>query len=128
MEAEYVALSSCMRVVLPLHELIKHTFDTIQLPSSIATSFSSTVFNFTTTVYEDNQSAYYLATNQRITNRTKHFLIKWHHFWDAVRNGHIKVVKIPTDLQNADYLTKGLPASRSTSSKPLSCPRLVGHH
>ena len=53
--------------------------------------------------------AYYLATNQRLTSRSKHFLIKYHHFWEAVRRGDVSVEKINTHLQNADYLTKGLP-------------------
>ena len=35
-----------------------------------------------TTVFEDNQSTYFLATNQRITNHTKYLLAKWHWFWD----------------------------------------------
>ena len=67
----------------------------------------STVFK--TTVFEDNMCAYYLATNQRLTSRSKHFLIKYHHFWESVRNGDVLVKKIETRLQNADNLTKGLP-------------------
>lgn len=59
-------------------------------------------------VLEDNQSAYYLATNHWITNRTKHFQIKWHWFWDQYHQGHFQVIKCPTTEQNADFLTKNL--------------------
>ena len=64
-------------------------------------------------VFEDNMGAYYLANNQRLTPRSKHFLTKYHFFWQAVKEGvegiEVKVSKIDTHLQNADYLTKGLP-------------------
>ena len=60
------------------------------------------------TVFEDNQSTYFLATNQKITNRTKHFLAKWHWFWDTHNKGEFTITKCPTDQQFADYLTKAL--------------------
>ena len=53
--------------------------------------------------------AYHLANNQKLSNRSKHYFIKYHHFWEAVKQGTVKVSKICTTLQNADYLTKGLP-------------------
>jgi hypothetical protein len=56
-------------------------------------------------VFEDNNGAYLLATNQRITHRT---LVKWHFFWNAVHNGEVTVLKVDTLRQGADYLTKGL--------------------
>ena len=61
------------------------------------------------TVFEDNMGVFYLATNQRITARTRYFLVKYQHFWQAVRDGDIKIVKVDTKLQYADYLKKGLP-------------------
>ena len=54
--------------------------------------------------------AFSLATNQQLTSRTKYFLVKYHHFWEAIKSGKIEVQKVETQLQNADYLTKGLPA------------------
>jgi hypothetical protein len=60
-------------------------------------------------MFEDNNGALALATNQRITTRTKYFHVKWHHFWNAVTTGDIEVVKVSTKDQLADYLTKGLP-------------------
>jgi hypothetical protein len=58
------------------------------------------------TVFEDNQSTYFLATNQRITSRTKYLLAKWHWFWDSYNNGDFAITKCPTDQQRSDYLTK----------------------
>ena len=67
-------------------------------------------------LYEDNQGAYLLATNQRVTSRTKCFNVKWHHFWSHVQNSFnhddpnrfLVVLKIDTENQQADHLTKGL--------------------
>ena len=59
-----------------------------------------------TTVFEDNQSTYFLATNQRITSRTRYLLAKWHWFWDAYNQKQFTIIKCPTDQMNADYMTK----------------------
>ena len=63
---------------------------------------------FHITVFEDNQTAYLLAKNQRITSRTKYLLVKWHWFWDLYNKGEFQIVKCPTDTMAADYLTKSL--------------------
>ena len=60
------------------------------------------------TVFEDNQSAYYLATNQRITSRTKCLLAKWHWFRDTHNRKEFSIVKCPTNQMDADFLTKPL--------------------
>ena len=59
-------------------------------------------------VFEDNNGTLLLATNQRITNRTKYFQVKWHFFWSYVCDGTIVILKVGTQEQWADYLTKGL--------------------
>ena len=61
------------------------------------------------TVFKDNQSAYFLATNQQITSQTKYLLAKWHWFWDCYNHGEFSIVKCPTDQQLSDYLTKSQP-------------------
>ena len=63
-EAEYSALSSMLKTLIPLKWLLgemlsKLSGTGVKVPKIIAN------------VFEDNQSAYYLATNQRITSRTK---------------------------------------------------------
>ena len=73
----------------------------LELPPSLA--------NFETTVHEDNNGALLLATNQKITARTKYFLVKYHFFWDWVKKGDVKIVKVDTKEQIADIFTKGLP-------------------
>ena len=100
--AEYVALSQCMRMIIPFREMMKEALTIVKMNSSIPTTFK-------TTVYEDNAAALSIATNQRLTSRSKHFSVKYHHFWESVKNGEIKVEKIDTKEQNADYMTKGLP-------------------
>jgi hypothetical protein len=108
LEAEYVALVNALRAVIPIRNMIMDVLEFLDLPSASNPVLQCTVF-------EDNQGAFLLANNQRISARTKYFSVKWHFFWSHVyhpeRNpkGWLIVVKCPTDLQDADYLTKGLP-------------------
>jgi hypothetical protein len=44
-------------------------------------------------VFEDNNGAYLLAMNQRITHHTKYYHAKWHFFWNVVCNGEVTVLK-----------------------------------
>ena len=100
-EAEYSALTTSLRTFLPLKKLVEE----------MVTNMGDQTLQDTTvhaSVFEDNQSAYYLATNQRVTNRTKYFLAKWHWFWECYRNKEFQIYKCPTDEQDADYLTKML--------------------
>ena len=101
-EAEYLALSSSLRVFLPLRDLVLEILNKVTFPRLEDTRLHTTVF-------EDNQSAYFLATNQRITSRTKYLLAKWHWFWDAYNRNDFTIVKCPTDKMTADYLTKAQP-------------------
>ncbi len=102
LEAEYSALSSALRVFLPLKRLIEEMIAKTQIvPLKRATIHA--------TVFEDNAATYFLATNQRITSRTKYLLAKWHHFWDAYNRKEFSIVKCPTTMQLADYMTKALP-------------------
>ncbi|HEY9816673.1 MAG TPA: reverse transcriptase domain-containing protein [Candidatus Obscuribacterales bacterium] len=109
-ESEYAALSACMRVLIPLRRLLLEVAHGLGLPQPQLASISSRVF-------EDNNAALQLAVNQRITNRTRHYLVKWHHFWSHVKptdggDPEIQVLRVETQLQDADYLTKAL--SRET--------------
>ena len=101
LEAEYSALSMSMRTLLPLRALLLEVLTVLKLPTEFSSSISCRVF-------EDNNGALLLATKQRITNRTKYFLVKWHFFWSYVRDGTVTVHKVDTLDQLADYLTKGL--------------------
>jgi hypothetical protein len=101
LEAEYQALSQSIRQVIPIRSLI------IELTAGleISTELQSTIHS---RVFEDNNGALLLATSQRITSRTKYFLVKWHFFWEHVKKGTVSILKIDTKEQRADYLTTGL--------------------
>jgi hypothetical protein len=103
LEAEYSALSFALRTLLPLKRLLKGVSAVLELGEELQATILAEVF-------EDNKGAYFLATNHRLTNRTKYFHIKWHWFWH-----HYKVMKefaishVESQKQAADYFTKGLP-------------------
>ena len=77
--------------------------ENVNFPDRLNTVRSS----FHASVFEDNTSALTLATDQRLTNRTRHYHCRWHHFWTHVSEGEIDVVFCETANQQADYLTKG---------------------
>ena len=101
LEYEYSSLSAAMRTLLPLRSNLIEVVNALELPQHITATIRCRVF-------EDNNGALLLANNQRITNRTKYFLVKWHFFWHHVNNGDVEVLRVSTDEQVADYLTKGL--------------------
>ena len=110
LEAEYSALSYSLKTFLPLKRLIEEMVKEIEhTPLEDATVRA--------TVFEDNQGAFYLATNHRITNRTKYFLTKWHWFWQQYDDGNFKIEKCPTDEQRADFLTKALPREKFEANR-----------
>ena len=105
--AEYAALTSAMRVLIPIRGLLQYIVQHVQLPSLPAT-ISSTVF-------EDNQGCYFLAYNQRLTPRTRYFNVKWHFFWSFVKHprnneeGWVEIKECDTKDMIADIFTKPLP-------------------
>jgi len=105
-ESEYYSLSLAMRALLPIRNLLLEMIANLNVPDS----FRAPTGSFAVTVFEDNQAALNLATSQRLTSRTRHYHVRWHFFWQAVRDGKLDVVYIATREQEADYLTKGLPA------------------
>ena len=103
-ESEYAALSASMRVLLPLRSMLLEFIKFVSIPPA----FGNAQTFVRTTVHEDNSSALALATNHQITSRTRHYNVKWHFFWDHIRNGNVRILKVSTIEQCADYLTKGL--------------------
>ena len=100
MEAEYIALSLAMRDLLPLRGLvaeIKGMFGAKILPCR---AYSK--------VFEDNNGALLLATTPKMTPRSKHIAVKYHFFKENVSRGEIQLVKVASEDQIADCLTKGL--------------------
>ena len=88
-EAEYCALNQAMRTLIPIREIILEFIEHVRLvdvKERYIFKSSKHVKNFTTTIYEDNSTALNLATNQKITSRTKHWCIKWHFFWEHLND------------------------------------------
>ncbi len=104
MQAEYIALSSACRDIIPLKRLIEEVTNHCGLRTS-----ASPVLK--TTIYEDNEGALKLANTElpRITPKSKHFAVKYHWFRQHVMSGELTVVGIRTTEQLADIFTKGLP-------------------
>jgi len=103
LEAEYAALSYALRTLLPLKRMLKEVAHAVQLPQDVVATILAEVF-------EDNQGCVALATNHRLTNRTKYFLVKYHWFWynyNVTKEFLISYIK--SALQDADYLTKQTP-------------------
>lgn len=103
-EAEYYSLSLAMRALLPVKTLLEEMVTKLSVPKGMAVS------KIVSTAHEDNSAALSLAVDQRLTNRTRHYLARWHFFWSIVNNkkNQIDIVYCPTKEQEADYLTKGL--------------------
>ena len=119
-EAEYIALSTLMRNLLPMRQLIKEIHaKTFVSPDQIAldeksTTYSKTFSNSKNTkikpseIFEDNAGFIILATTDGDRPRTKHLAVKWHHFRDQIRSGACHITKVPSALNYADIFTKPL--------------------
>ena len=59
-------------------------------------------------LFEDNNGALLLATEQKYRPRTKHISLKYHHFRAFVREKKINILPIDTKEQIADQFTKAL--------------------
>ena len=63
-------------------------------------------------VYCDSQSAIHLAENQVTHNRTKHIHVRFHKIRQLVEDGDIQLLKVGTEDNPADMLTKSVPLSK----------------
>jgi hypothetical protein len=103
-EAEYIALSTALREVIPMMELIKE----LQMKGF---DYQATNPRVHCRVFEDNSGAIELATVHRYRPRTKHINTMYHHFRSYVSCGDISITPVRTNEQRADVLTKSLPQS-----------------
>lgn len=119
-EAEYVALSSAMREVIfvinLLSEMKKSGIPLIHKTPEVICN-----------VYEDNVGALELAKTPKLRPRTKHLAIQLHHFRSWTVRGindeppRIKIRHIRTELQQADIFTKPLPRPAFLALRKLLC-------
>ena len=114
--AEYAGLSSAVKGLIPIRNMIKDTLEQLKLPANKKPKVMCAAF-------EDNQAAFLLATNQQLLVRTKYFAVKYHFFWECVCHkeknpeGWLTIEKCPTNEMNADYLTKGLMKTKHDANR-----------
>ena len=106
MMAEYVALSSAMRELLPLKRLVRTV-------ARIVTGNENVKIVIKSDVFEDNNCALTVVTLPKITPQSKFFGVKLHFFKEHVKtesnpDGEIHIQKIETVNQLANIMTKGL--------------------
>lgn len=95
-EAEYVAAASCCAQILWLqNQLLDYGYN-----------FMNTI------IYIDNSSTICIIKNPVQHTKTKHIEIRHHFIRDCFEKKLINVVKIHTDENYADLLTKGLDVGR----------------
>ena len=110
-EAEYVALSTALREILFLMELVREFREYgIHIPNGDAPEVKCRVF-------EDNVGALELANEHKLRPRTKHLAVKLHHFRQYVAEGAIKVEKISTKDQVADIFSDIVKCRRKRRTK-----------
>jgi hypothetical protein len=57
----------------------------------------------------DNNSAIVLAKDQSLHSRTKHIDVRYHHIRDCIEKKKVRLIRVHTDDNTADTLTKALP-------------------
>ena len=116
MEAEYSALSTAMRELIPLKQKIEEISQEFNLGDLKTTKIVRT------TVHEDNMGCLKLANLEpgRMTTRSKHYAIKYHWFRSHIRPQSIEIKHVETSQQRADLLTKSLRANKFRENRKLS--------
>jgi hypothetical protein len=106
MMAEYVALSTAMRDMLPLKAMVEAVIKTVTGDDTVDVVCKSDV-------WEDNNGALTVATMPKITPQSKFFNVKLHFFKEHVATEQhpdrpVRIQKIDTEEQLGDIMTKGL--------------------
>lgn len=114
-EAEYIALSQCARVLIPLRRLLEEIakiFTVCKTEKSLCNGSSNILYCLgKSVILEDNQSCVALANDKSGKNstRTRHISVKWHHFREQISKGWLSVHKVDTKRNWSDIFTKPLP-------------------
>ena len=99
-EAEYIALSQAIREIMLFMSLLSEIepFIKLKMPKP----------GIHRKVFEDNNSCIAMTVNRKFTPRTKHIVLKCHHFKAHVKSGAVKIFPIDTKEQTGDIFTKPL--------------------
>ncbi|GJT64500.1 hypothetical protein Tco_1015980 [Tanacetum coccineum] len=109
-EAEYVAAANCYGQVLWIqNQMLDYGFNFMN-----------------TKIYNDNESTIYIVKNPESHSKTKHIEIRHHFIRDSYEKKFIQVIKIHTDQNVADLLTKAFDVSRVKTAKAKHIEYLVG--
>ena len=111
-ESEYQSLSHAVRQLLVVKRMCVELIAVMVLTQDVNASVRCRVF-------EDNTGALLLATNQRLTARTRYYLSQWHWFWSYYRSGAFTIMKVDTAVQKADFLSKPLPRDKFEKNREL---------
>lgn len=116
MEAEYIALSSAMRDVLPFQSLVKAIASIVGYDQIESTTFK-------TTIWEDNVGALTLANLEpgRVTPCSKFYAVKLHWFCSKLKPNDITIEQIDTLHQKADIFTKSLRREKFCHNRGILC-------
>jgi hypothetical protein len=106
-ESEYIALSFALREVIYVMNLLNEL-------KGRGFAINATTPEVKCTVFEDNRSCIEVTTNHKTHPRTKHLLVRLHHFRSYVVSKQINIRHISTKDQLADIFTKPLPGPAFT--------------
>lgn len=98
-EAEYIVLTESVKEAVWLRGIVSEMF-----------SGDSNV-----TIHCDSQSALALSKNPTYHDRTKHIDVRFHYIREVDQEGAIKLMKIHTEINPADMMTRALTGSRLES-------------
>nr|GEW11153.1 putative ribonuclease H-like domain-containing protein [Tanacetum cinerariifolium] len=108
-EAEYVAAANCCGQVLWIqNQMLDYGFNLMN-----------------TKIYIDNESTICIVKNPVFHSRTQHIEIRHHFIRDSYEKNLIQVIKIHTDKNAADLLTKAFDVSRAKISQSSGPTKLV---
>jgi hypothetical protein len=99
MESEYTGASYTLREAIPIMNILKEMKEQGVLVGSSHAKVHCKLF-------EDNSGALEMLQKEKYRPRTRHLLVKLHHFRDYVDREEISIHAIRSEDQQADYLTK----------------------
>ena len=97
-ESKYTGLSYALREAIPIMRRLREFKERGFISEDTTTKIHCKV-------YEDNSRAIEMVKKYKYRPKTKFLNIKLHHFREYVEGGEVKIHKVSTHDQRADYLT-----------------------